>query len=68
MFSGTVGGKTSKTSVLPCFCKIEHGSGGTSPCYRVLSGFGSRAAPMALNSTQGQDGIAARRDPDANSD
>ena len=33
-----IGGKTSKTEILPGFCKIEHGSGsdGMLPCYRGL--------------------------------
>ena len=32
---GAIGGKTSKTAVLPGFCKIEHGSG-VHLCYRGL--------------------------------
>ena len=37
--SGAVGGKTSKTSVLPGFSKIERGgsSGGAPHCYGVLT-------------------------------
>ena len=32
-----MGGKTGKTPVLPGFCKIERGSGGTPPCYGGLT-------------------------------
>jgi hypothetical protein len=35
-YRGALGGKTSKTQVLPRFCKIERGSGGTPPHYRGL--------------------------------
>ena len=37
---GARGGKTSKTAVLPGFCKIERddSSGGPPPCYRSLVG------------------------------
>ena len=31
---GAIGGKTSKTAVLPGFFKIEHGGGGAPTCYR----------------------------------
>ena len=38
-FRGAIGGKTSKTAVLPWFCKIGHGGGSSDapPCYGGLS-------------------------------
>ena len=34
---GAIGGKTGKTTVFPCFCKIEPHGVGAPPCYRGLS-------------------------------
>ena len=47
IFSGVVGGKTAKTSVLPWFSKIEHSSGSALQCYGCLS-LPAPAAPLLL--------------------
>jgi hypothetical protein len=37
LYSGTLGGKTGKTAVLPRFCKIGRGGGSAPPYYGGLS-------------------------------